>query len=136
MAAAKKRILVVDDDMGMIRLLEKWLLVAGRDILWATKGKDALRKAVEEKPDLILMDLMLPDIGGQEVARGLKADRATRDIPIIFMTVVIGVENDKGNEELEIDGVKYRAFAKPLHNRKLLSEIRKAINRREHGGTS
>lgn len=136
MIPVKKKILVVDDDVGMIRLLEKWLTVAGREMLWATKGQEGFKKAVEKQPDLILLDLMLPDIGGQEVARRLKADPQTRDIPIIFMTVVLGVENDKGNEELEVDGIRYRAFAKPLHSRKLLSEIRKAINRREHNKKS
>jgi hypothetical protein len=50
--------------------------------------------------------------------------------------VTLGVEVDKGDETLEVDGVKYRIFAKPLHVPKLLAEIRKSINRRKHGNKS
>jgi len=83
-------------------------------------------------PTLILLDLMLPDVGGVEVARSLRSDPRTEQIPVIFMTVTLGVEVDKGDETMEVDGWLYRVFAKPLHRPKLLSEIRKSINRRLH----
>ena len=60
-------------------------------------------------------------------------EKDTDDIPIIFMTVTIELDKDKGKESIEIYGRQYRAFAKPLHNRKLLSVIRKEINKRIHG---
>ena len=57
-------------------------------------------------------------------------------IPVIFITVTLGVEVDKGDETVDIDGCLYRIFAKPLHSRKILSEIRKSINRRIHDNPS
>jgi CheY-like chemotaxis protein len=72
---------------------------------------------------------MLPGIGGTETAKRLFQEPTTKNIPVIFMTALMGVENDKGDEKIIIDDREYLAFAKPLHNMKLLSEIRKAINR-------
>lgn len=128
-----KRILIIDDDPNVIAQLEKWLKDSGREVTSALNAEVGFAKAKEEFPDLILSDLMLPGIGGVDLARQLKADSQTKDIPIIFITVTLGVEKDKGDETLDIDGCLYRVFAKPLHNRKLLSEIRKSINRRIHG---
>lgn len=132
MTKPSKKILIVDDESGIVRLLKKKLQGDGRDVLSAHNGEIGFTKALEEKPDLILLDIMLPDIGGVDVVRRIQKDPRTRDIPVIFMTAYIGVETDKGDEEIEVDGKFYRAFAKPLHIRKLLSEIRKAINRREN----
>lgn len=126
----KTRVLIIDDDPTTIRMLESWCQDAGRDVLVAFNGVVGLEKAKDESPDLILLDLMLPDFGGTEVARRLRKDEVTKNIPVIFITVTMGVELDKGDETLDIDGILYRVFAKPLHRLKLLSEIRKAINRK------
>ena len=128
-----RKILVVDDDPNVIRLLEKWLQNAGCDVKGALNGKAGLEMALKESPDLILLDLMLPDVGGLEVAKRLRNRLQMQNIPVIFMTVTMGVEIDKGDETMEVDGWRYRVFAKPLHREKLLSEIRKSINRRIHG---
>ncbi len=127
-----KKILVIDDDLGMIKLLEKWLKVAGRIVLSANTAVAGLIKAREEKPDCILLDIRLPDMDGKQLARQLKTDPQTKGIPIIFITVGIDVEKDKGKELIIVEGDSYRAFAKPLHNPKLLSEIRRTINRRQN----
>lgn len=127
-----KKVLIIDDDADVFRLLEKPLKNAGREIVTAFNGEVGFTKAKEERPDVILLDLMLPDIGGLEVAKRLKGEPITQEIPIIFITVTVGVERDKGDETIEIDGCLYRVFAKPLHYPKLLSEIRKSINRRIH----
>lgn len=128
-----KQILVIDDDPGMIKLLEKWLKVAGKKVSGALSGKSGLKRAKDEPFDLILIDLMLPDMGGIDVAQKLKTDPATAEIPLIFISAYIGLENDKGDEKIDIDGHLCPVFAKPLHNPKLLSEIRRCINRRIHG---
>lgn len=131
-----KKILVIDDDPNTVRLLQKWCANAGYDVQRALNGMEGLTQARAEAPSLILLDLMLPDIGGVEVSRRLKADPLTQNIPVIFITVTLGVEVDKGDETLEVDGIKYRIFAKPLHVPKLLAEIRKSINRKLHGNIS
>lgn len=130
------KILVIDDDPNTVRLLRKWCENAGKDVVGALNGRAGIELALKENPGLILLDMMLPDIGGTDVARELKKNAATRDIPILFITVTLGVELDKGDETVEVDGILYRIFAKPLHPRKLLSEIRKSINRRIHGNPS
>jgi len=104
----------------------------GYRVISAVDGSMALRKAKEESPDLILLDLMIPQMNGKQIAISLKDMPETKDIPLIFITATLGVENDKGDEEIDIDGRLCRIFAKPLHNPKLLSVIRKTINRREN----
>jgi len=131
-----KRVLVIDDDPNTVRLIQKWCANAGYVVESALNGRAGIEHAQAHQPALILLDLMLPDIGGVEVSRKLKADAATKAIPVIFITVTLGVEVDKGDETLEVDGIKYRIFAKPLHVPKLLAEMRKSINRREHGNKS
>jgi len=128
-----QRILIIEDEPGLTLILEKWLKNAGKETVMAYTGKAGLEILQEEIPDLVLLDLMLPDVGGVEVCRQMMEDSRTKDIPIIFMTACIGVETDKGDETMEVDGRYFRAFAKPLHKQKLLSEIRKAINRSIHG---
>jgi len=131
----KKRqriILIVDDESDMIKMLEKRLVVDGYRVINALDGSIAVKKAKEECPDLILSDLMMPNLNGTKMVELLNTDPETKDIPVVFITAMMGVENDKGYEEIEIEGEHYRIFAKPLHNRKLLSTIRKVINRREN----
>lgn len=132
MKTSSKKVLVIDDDVGMIKLLEKWLKVAGRVVTSATTAAEGRLKAADEKPDCILLDVRLPDMDGKDLARRLKTDPATKDIPIIFITVSIDVEKDKGKEVIIVEDAAYRAFAKPLHNPKLLSEIRRTINRQQN----
>lgn len=129
----KRKVLIVDDDVGMVRLLQKWLKVAGYETLEAFDGYSAIDRIKETHPDLILLDVLLPDLNGTDVVRQLKEDNAVKDIPIVFMTVCIEPEKDKGEEKIGVDGHQYPAFAKPLHNPKLLSVIRKEINKKIHG---
>lgn len=131
----KKRqriVLIVDDESTMLKMLEKKLVLDGYRVMNALNGMMAIQKAKEEIPDLIVSDLMMPQMSGQEMAKQLNKDSLTQEIPIIFITSTMGVENDKGDEQMEIDGKYYRIFAKPIHERKLLSTIRKTINRREN----
>ena len=125
-----KKILIIDDDYSFIRLLQKWLKVANYNVIEAMDGTTGLRSAKNESPDLILLDIILPDIDGKEVARRLAHDLKTKDIPIIFTTITIDIKKDKGDQKISIGGRSYQGFAKPLHNAKLLSAIRKTINRR------
>ncbi len=132
MTKKQKYILVVDDDPVMLRMTEKMLHVDGKEVIIATDGVTGIDLAKKHQPDLILLDVLMPGIDGVEVSRRLKSMEETKDIPIIFMTVTIGLEEDKGDEEINVDGTMYRAFAKPLHQRKILSVIRKLINKREN----
>jgi len=80
-----KKILIIEDEQALIKNLE----LALRDefeVLTATTGGEGLKKAKTQKPDLILLDVMLPDKDGDEILKELKKDKATDDIPVVVMT--------------------------------------------------
>jgi CheY-like chemotaxis protein len=134
MSKKEKTILVVDDSPVMQRLTEKKLTNNNFTVYAAYDGAECLREAKNKLPDIILMDVILPDSNGKDIAQKLKTDPDTANIPIIFTTNTLSLEVDDGHQLFEINGEKYRAFAKPLHYRKLSSAIHKEINRSIHGG--
>jgi len=83
-----KRILVVEDDPDNRRIVAKVLSVEGYDVIEAIDGIEALAQARAERPDLILMDLALPNVDGWEATRQLKSDPETRSIPVVALTAV------------------------------------------------
>lgn len=83
-----KRILVVEDDPDNRRIVAKVLTVEGYDVIEAIDGIEALAQARAERPDLILMDLALPNVDGWEATRQLKSDPETRSIPVVALTAV------------------------------------------------
>lgn len=82
----KKRILLVDDEKDFAETVAFQLEELGYDIIVAGDGEEGLDKARQEKPDLIILDLMLPKINGFDVCRKLKTDKKYSDIPIIMLT--------------------------------------------------
>lgn len=80
------RILVVEDEADIRQVLTYNLGLAGYEVLVAERGEAAMAMAKEARPDLVLLDLMLPDLSGLEVCRNLKADPSLRDIPVIMLT--------------------------------------------------
>ena len=123
----KKKVLVIDDDLSLIRILEKRLQAQNYVVLGALNGVSGIKMAKEESPDVILLDVKLPDLTGAYVSKKLNADEATKSIPIIFITVTISKQKDKQVKHMEVDGQVYPAFAKPLFFPKLLSTIRDLI---------
>ena len=83
-----KRILVVEDDPDNRRIVAKVLSVEGYDVIEAIDGIEALARARAEHPDLILMDLALPNVDGWEATRQLKSDPETLSIPVVALTAV------------------------------------------------
>lgn len=81
-----KKILAVDDEKHIVRLIQVNLERAGYDVITAGDGKEALEKVESEKPDMIVLDVMMPLMDGFEVLRTLKADPGTREIPVIMLT--------------------------------------------------
>ena len=119
----KKRALVVDDNEKNL-LLEKDLLeVAGFIVFEAENAADAIAMARKEIPDIILMDVRLPDMRGTQAARILRQDKATSDIPIVFVTSSVMAE---GREEIE--GMPNTGFiGKPINTRTFVGDIIKFI---------
>lgn len=81
-----KKILVVDDERHIVRLVEVNLARAGYDVATAYDGVEALEKVKSEKPDMIVLDVMMPRMDGFEVLKRLQADPETQDIPVIMLT--------------------------------------------------
>ena len=86
MSVAKRRVLLVDDEPSIVKMVGKRLEAAGYEVLTATDGQDGLTKARIGKPDVIILDFMLPKLSGLEVCAALKQDPAYRHIPIIIFT--------------------------------------------------
>ena len=121
-----KTILVVDDDPTVLHLLHKKISqVDGYDVLTAQDGSVGLALAIQHKPDIILLDVMMPEKSGGEVAKMLEEDPDTKDIPIIFISVLL---DSAGKKLIEVNEHEYRAVSKPIYLPELLSQIRKAIN--------
>lgn len=83
MSDRKWRILLVDDEPSILKVVGKRLQVEGYDVIMAADGEEAMAKAQQERPDLIVLDLMLPKLSGFDVCSQLKKDRKSQDIPII-----------------------------------------------------
>ena len=84
----KKKILVIDDEPDIREIVRLYLSEEGYDIIEASNGQEGIIKAQQEEPDLIVLDIMLPGINGFEVAKHLKDDPNTHDIPIIILSVL------------------------------------------------
>ncbi len=121
----RSRILVVDDEPEAVELVEFNLKKAGFDVICATDGAQAVRKARSDRPDLIVLDLMMPEIDGLEVCKILRRDPATARIPIIMLTA-------KAAEVDRIVGLELGAedyVTKPFSPRELVLRINKALRR-------
>jgi two-component system alkaline phosphatase synthesis response regulator PhoP len=81
-----KKILAVDDEKHIVRLVQVNLERAGYLVVTASDGKEALAKVAEEKPDLVVLDVMMPYMDGFEVLQNLRRNPSTRDIPVIMLT--------------------------------------------------
>jgi len=120
-----QRILVVDDDKQIVRLVQSYLEQAGYAVLTAYDGAAALRTIRTERPDLVVLDLMLPDQDGWSITRMVRADASQADLPIIMLTARI--EDTDKIVGLEIGADDY--IAKPFNPRELVARVRAVLRR-------
>lgn len=121
--ADKKKILVTDDEADLRGVLSMRLSEAGYEIIEADNGKDALRIAKEQTPDLLILDIMMPGMDGMSMSQQLKEDAATKDIPIIFLT---GLQ-DKKTQSTDYNSGANIIFAKPYEAKELLATVKNLI---------
>ncbi len=121
-------ILIVDDEEDILTLLDKKLTECHFRVFTATRGREAILKAKAQLPNLILMDIVLPDIGGPEAVKQIKEDPATRHIPIIFLSGIVSKEEEDTRMGVHVDGVRYHALAKPFSFHDLYTEVQKVFN--------
>jgi DNA-binding response OmpR family regulator len=118
-----KRVLVIDDLPENVFMLQDRLEHEGYEVLTAYDGQTGIDKAIEEIPDLILLDVMMPDITGIEVCKTLVKDPRTKNIPIILVTAKSGAEDTK--EGLEAGAFDY--IKKPFNRIELLARVNSAL---------
>jgi CheY-like chemotaxis protein len=126
MTSAKSRILIADDNATNVELLEVYLSDVECDIGIAVDGHDTLAKVAEFKPDLILLDIMMPKLSGFEVCKKLKADPATRGIMILMVTAL----NELGDIERAVDAGTDDFLSKPVNKVELLKRVENMIRLR------
>jgi two-component system phosphate regulon response regulator PhoB len=120
-------VLAIEDEPDVLETLRYNLVSSGHDVSIAARGNDGLRLARTELPDVVLLDLMLPDVTGLDVARSLRDDQATRHIAIVMVTA-------RGTEEERVAGFEAGAddyVVKPFSVRELLLRV-EAVLRRRH----
>jgi len=125
------RILVVDDDKEIVRLVESYLEKCGMSVQPALDGEQAMRFLQRERPDLVILDLMLPQVDGWEITRWIRADPELAAIPILMLTARAG-DSDK-ILGLELGADDY--ITKPFNPRELVARVH-AILRRTHEGSA
>ena len=118
-----KRILVVDDEVQLVEMVKMRLEASGYEILSAYNGQEGLDKARLEKPDLIILDLMLPKLDGYKVCRMLKFDDKYKSIPIILFTA--RVQNSDKEMGTQVGADAY--ITKPFEPQVLLSKIKELL---------
>lgn len=124
---SSKKVLIVEDDAALAELLTYNLEQAGYETSLSTDGRDAINQALAKKPDVVILDLMLPVLDGLTVCRQLRADPATRDVLIIMLTA-------KTEETDEVVGFAMGAddyVAKPFSVKVLLQRINALLRRSE-----
>jgi two-component system, OmpR family, alkaline phosphatase synthesis response regulator PhoP len=120
-----KKILIADDEPDVLAILEKKLKQNGFEVLALSKGKEIIARVKEFKPDLLILDIVMPDMDGYAAGITLRGDEATKKTPIIFMT----------GKELEFSGMQKRAqelgfcdiINKPCTFDELLAKVKEAL---------
>lgn len=120
-----KQILVIDDEDDIRKLTQTCLeIMGGWQVLTASSGSEGLAKAQLEQPDVILLDIMMPDMDGQATFQQLQANPATRNIPVILLTARGRSNNESLFAELGVKGV----INKPFNPLKLADQVAAALS--------
>ncbi len=123
-------VLVVDDNVQNVELMQAYLETLNCTVHTATDGIEALAKVPEVRPDLILLDIMMPRMSGFEVCRRLKADPKTRDIPILMVTAL----NELGDIERGVESGTDDFLTKPINKLELLTRVKSLLRVRHLKG--
>ncbi len=129
MVEEKRTVLIVEDDLDVADMLNAYFRVQGYDVLTVNWGEDGIRACHTSHPDLIILDIRLPDIDGYEVARRLRSNRRTENIPIIFLT-------EKRHRNDRLKGLELGAddyITKPFDIQELRLRVRNSLRRSSQG---
>jgi DNA-binding response OmpR family regulator len=120
------RILIADDDDGLRHLLRLVLCREGFEVIEAADGPEALARAYDSSPSLVLLDVMMPGLDGFDVCRKLRSDQRTHRLPIVFVTAIDDIK--QRNEALKLGADD--CIKKPIGPRDLVTRVRDVMERR------
>jgi len=123
----KKKILVVDDETELVQAVQIRLEQADYEVLAAYDGEEGFQKVKQYRPDLIILDILMPHMGGDSMAAALKEDEGSRNIPIIFLTCLAGGSTGKHKGTLKGGN---RFLSKPFDHEELLSMVKALLKSR------
>lgn len=129
MADKTAKILIVEDDLDVAEMLNAYFRVQGYDVFTVNWGEDGVRACQTVRPDLVILDIRLPDIDGYEVARRLRGDRRTKDVPIIFLTE----KRDRADRLLGLEIGADDYITKPFDVQELRLRVRNSLKRMGEG---
>jgi DNA-binding response OmpR family regulator len=124
------RILIAEDTPQAAELLELYLSEAGYDTAIASDGEEAMRRVREYRPDLILLDVMMPRLSGFEVCKRLRADPSTRNIGVIMVTAL----DQQTDIDRAVDAGTDDFLSKPINKDELFKRVRALLQSRRHPG--
>ncbi len=120
----KKTILIVEDDKDLVYVLQRMIGLLGHDTIHAKNGKEALKIAASKRPNLIILDIMMPELDGFEVARQIRANQETHEIPIIAVTALTAFKD----KQKCLDSGCNDYIPKPMIPTKLAASVEKLLN--------
>lgn len=123
-----RKILVVDDEINILKLIEQTLIKAKYEVVTASDGKEALDKVVSERPDLVILDVMMPYFDGFEVLQTLRRYPSTRNLPVIMLTA-------KNNDEDIFTGWQAGVscyLIKPFNPAEMLTNVKKIFSAKKN----
>ncbi len=129
MGKIKQSMLIVEDDIDVAEMLDAYFRIQGYDVTTVNWGNDAIKSSRKKRPDLIILDIRLPDVNGFEVARALRETRRTKDVPIIFLT------EKRGRSDI-LQGLSLGAddyITKPFDIQELRLRVRNSLKRSGQG---
>lgn len=122
-----KKILIVDDEVEVLDIVRCKLEQDGYEVLMAHSGREGLIRARAHLPDIVLMDIVLPDMDGAEAIKELHDHPATVGIPVVFLSGIIANETNGKPTEIRVGGRSYDALGKPFTYHDLLKKIEKIL---------
>jgi len=120
---SKGKILVVDDEIYIVHILDFSLGMEGYEVITALDGEQALEKVASEKPDLIVLDIMMPKLDGYEVCKSIKSNSSTQNIPVILLSA----KGRNVDQKLGFDVGADDYITKPFSPRKLVERINQLL---------
>ena len=121
------KIMLIDDDQDLANLTRTALVKNGYEVMLFHDAPRAIAAAAAQRPDLILMDIMLPELSGAEAVKIFRKNGLLKDIPVVFLTALISHEEDLEKTGINIEGTIYKTLGKPYEIGQLLKLVEAAL---------